>query len=270
MLNVVVNSRFLTQPITGVQRFAIEICRELKKQVPDTMFISPKNIIHQGVARELDVETVGVLKGHLWEQIELPLFLNKKKGQPLLLNLCNTAPIFYKNKVVTLYDLAFYHYPEWFSPVFSSYYCFLIPKILRTSRHVFTDSQFIKNEIVEVYGVSTDDISVVYGAPAKFFSEDGGMSTLAYILAVGSIDPRKNLINLIKSFNNLALPGIRLIVVGQKNRVFSDESIEKLANENQSIEFTGYVSDNHLVRLYRDSLVFIYPSAIRGFWYSSS
>lgn len=263
---IVVNARFLTQSITGVQRYAVEVCLELKKKSPTIKFVAPNNIIHHDIARELKAQTFGVSKGHLWEQIELPLYLIRK-GKPLLLNLGNTAPLFYKNKVVTLYDLAFYHYPEWFSSVFSTYYRFLIPKILQSSKHVITDSEFIKNEIVEVYRVLPDDISVVYGAPASiFFSADSSRaSNSPYILAVGSLDPRKNLVTLIKSFNSLELKGIRLIIVGQKNRVFSDESVEKLANENPFIEFTGYVTDDNLVKLYREAALFVYPTLYEGF-----
>ena len=74
----VVNARFLTQPITGVQRFAIEISKHLKKINPSIKFVAPHNIIHKETANELDVSVIGKMKGHLWEQIELPWYLATK------------------------------------------------------------------------------------------------------------------------------------------------------------------------------------------------
>ena len=96
---LVVNSRFLTQNITGVQRFAIEIAKQLKVLYSsDIQFISPKNIIHVDLAEELEAKVIGNRTGHLWEQIDLPRYL-KSIDSPLILNLANTAPLFYKNKI---------------------------------------------------------------------------------------------------------------------------------------------------------------------------
>lgn len=49
---ILVNARFLTQKITGVQRYAIEMSRELKKIQPSIKFVSPKNIVHHEIAKE--------------------------------------------------------------------------------------------------------------------------------------------------------------------------------------------------------------------------
>ncbi|MGD1045027.1 MAG: UDP-N-acetylglucosamine 2-epimerase [Bacteroidota bacterium] len=89
---IVVNVRFLTRRITGLERYAIEISRQLKKIRPSLTFVAPKGIIHQSIAEELCVECFGILTGHLWEQIELPLFLHRKNN-PLLINLVNTGPM---------------------------------------------------------------------------------------------------------------------------------------------------------------------------------
>ena len=99
MSSLIIYSRFLTQPITGVQRFAIEISKQLRKLDKNLKFIAPHDIIHKEIANELGVEIIGKLKGHLWDQIELPDYL-RKHNYPLLLNLANTAPIRYRRKVV--------------------------------------------------------------------------------------------------------------------------------------------------------------------------
>lgn len=254
-----INARFLTQNITGVQRFAIEISKEFKKIYGNSIhFVAPYNILHHDLARELSAEVVGLNKGHLWEQIDLPLYL-KTNSSPLLINLANTAPLFYTNKAVTVYDLAFYHHPEWFSRSFARVYNFLIPRILKKSRWVFTDSEFIKNEMHDIYGIDREKIDVVYGAPADIFKSVDLMRE-PFALAVGSIDPRKNLKPLIELFARY--PEYRLVVVGQQNRVFASMNLENLPD---NISFTGYVSDDELVALYNRASVFVYPSLYEGF-----
>lgn len=96
---IIVNSRFLSQKLTGVQRYAIELCKSLKTIYGENiLFVCPPSILHEHVANELGAKVIGTHTGHLWEQWDLPKFL-KKKGSPLLVNLSNTAPVFYRNKV---------------------------------------------------------------------------------------------------------------------------------------------------------------------------
>ena len=58
-MQVFVNARFLTQPITGVQRYAVEVSKELKHLRPELRFLAPQNVIHHELAEQLGVERVG-------------------------------------------------------------------------------------------------------------------------------------------------------------------------------------------------------------------
>ena len=80
---MIINARFLSQKISGVQRFSIQTSIEIKKRFPETIFVTPKNIIHKDIAEQLDAKVIGSLTGHLWEQIDLLRFC--KKNQKLLL-----------------------------------------------------------------------------------------------------------------------------------------------------------------------------------------
>jgi len=66
-MSVVINARFLTQKLTGVQRFAIEISKLLKARIPGITFVAPRNIIDLELAKILDVKIIGTHKGVLWE-----------------------------------------------------------------------------------------------------------------------------------------------------------------------------------------------------------
>jgi len=256
---LIVNARFLTQQITGVQRFAIEIAKELKKNYDKQIrFVVPNNILLHDLAHELGAKVIGINKGHLWEQIDLPLYLIAN-GSPLLLNLANTAPLLYKHKIVTVYDLAFYRHPEWFSRSFATVYNFIIPRILNNARHIFTDSEFIRDEMHTVYGIAKEKIDVIYGAPADIF-RSFDIAREPFVLAVGSIDPRKNLQPLIELFSQHSEH--RLVIVGQKNKVFASMRLEQVGD---NIAFAGYVSDEELVELYNRASVFVYPSLYEGF-----
>jgi glycosyltransferase involved in cell wall biosynthesis len=260
-----VNARFLTQQKSGVQQFAIEISRELRKINPNINFVSPKNIINHDVAKELNVLTYGNSKGQLWEQSELPKFL-KKHNKALLINLCNSAPVNYPNSIVTIHDMAFMENPKWFSFSFRKWYNFMIPKIAKKAKHIITVSEFSKSEIQNNINISPKKISVVYNGLnselLKYNTCEKKTDNNKLILTVGSINLRKNLRPLIEAFNELKLDNHKLYVVGGKSANFKSE---KLNFDNDSIKFMGYLSDNELWALYNKADLLVFPSLYEGF-----
>ena len=259
---IYINARFLTQKTTGVQRFAIEISKILIKLNSDIKFIAPKNIISNELAIELGVETFGRFTGHLWEQIELPLFL-KSKGNPLFINFCNTAPLFYNNQIVTIHDLAFIINPKWFSKKFALVYNFLIPRIANRAKHIITVSNSSKNEISELLNQPLNKISVVYnGITFKKSEEIIQTNNEKYFLTVSSIDPRKNLKKLIEAFTIWNNNDIKLFIVGGTSNNFNDQSWNY---DESKIKFLGYVTDEELNSYYRNAQCFVYPSLYEGF-----
>ena len=141
-----VNARYLTQELTGVQRFAEQISLSLNDIRDDIIFLSPPGILRKDVAEQLQVKEIGSKSGHQWEQIELPRFL-KNNDSGLLLNLGSTAPVFYNNQIVTHHDVTYKRYPESFSKKFRLFYGFLIPMMLKHSKKLLTVSEFSKKEI---------------------------------------------------------------------------------------------------------------------------
>ncbi|MBA4318554.1 MAG: glycosyltransferase family 1 protein [Flavobacterium sp.] len=264
---IYINSRFLTQKITGSQRFAIEISRQLKKLRVNIKFIAPKNIIHQNVAKELEIETFGKLTGHLWEQIELPVYL-KKKGNPLLLSLVNTAPLFYKNKIVTILDLSWKHYPQAVSKKFYCFYNFLIPKIVRNSKHIFTVSNFSKDDIFKYFNTDNKKITVIYCAVNLDKFKLISLEKEKFILSVASLQPYKNLERLVLAFLKIKEihKDLKLILVGGvNNQVFAKSNIFDLTKNRDDILFTGYIDDDKLLELYNKATLFVFPSLFEGF-----
>ena len=260
---IIINARFLTQKITGVQRYALEICKRLPKEIAGEkiLFVSPKISDSKVFNPDINLIQIGQFSGQLWEQLDLPIFLKKNKN-PLLVNLVGIAPIFYKNKIMALYDLAFKHFPEWFSYKFQKSYNLLIPLSLKNTKTVVTDSFYVKEDIHKTYKIKKSNIHVVYAAPSKIFHQMD-LKRESFFLTVSSIDPRKNLKRIIEAFN-LIKSDYKLVIVGSKHKTFSGLSLEEnLLNER--IIFTGYLEDDELIELYNKAEIFIYASLFEGF-----
>jgi glycosyltransferase involved in cell wall biosynthesis len=264
-MKLIVNARFLTQNITGVQRFAIEISKQLRRMYgEDIRFVSPTNIVHHEIAAQLGAVVVGKRSGHVWEQTELVHYL-RANGNPMLLNLANTAPLFYRRKAVTLHDIAFVRFPQTFDWKFRLFYTLLIPQILRHSKVVFTVSAFSKGEIERFYGVDSAKISVIYNGVSPIFFPHLDEKKEPYILAVSSLNAQKNFHSLIKAFNRLSIPDIKLYLVGSMNKSFAALELIEEVEGNPNIVFKGRVEDDELIALYSNALCFVYPSFYEGF-----
>lgn len=266
-MKIIVNARFLTQPVSGVQRYGIECSRQIKKIYPNTIFVAPKEIFNKSVAEELGVQIIGQRGGHLWEQLDLVHYL-KKEGNPPLLSLCNTAPAFYRNNFVTLHDLAFHHHPEWNSKWFSAWYNWLVPRIARNARKVFTVSETVKRELMQAYGLKGPDIAVTYNGIGRHMRQQlarvGQKEKM--ILSVGTFNVRKNHQRLLQGFIESGLGATyQLVFIGDKNKVFREGGLSEAAVRNNNIEIYQHVSEDELADLYSRAGVVVSLSMYEGF-----
>lgn len=268
MRELVVNARFLSQPITGVQRFAIEVSRELLKSEIPVRFLCPKNSIHHEIAEEFKAEKCGTLSGTAWEQIDLPRMLKKQK-KPLLLNLANTGPLAYRNQALVLHDLAFLVHPEWFSKKFVFWYRFLIPNLLQKAKIIFTVSEFSKNEITRFWpGIEGRVFVAGNGLPGLNAGDEAAtnLPENPYILCVSGNNRRKNGESVMEAMNLLNEPGLRLLMLGRRNENFRTPSrIGNAPSMSPKIEFLEDVSDTQLASLYQHAEALVYPSSYEGF-----
>jgi len=261
---VYVNARFLTQPITGVQRYALEISRQLAELMPSIKFVAPQNILHRETASALGVEVIGNRTGHTWEQIDLPAFL-KSRSSPLLVNLANTAPLLYRNKVSTLHDIAFERFPDNFSWKFRTAYRLAIPRMMKTSLKVLTVSEFSKSEICAAYKISPERLCIIPNAVSSSFREVPSSATERYILAVSSISRQKNFHGLVEAFGLLKQNSHKLYIAGSLNKIFADHDLARKIESDPRIRLLGRVSDTELVDLYSGADAFVFPSLYEGF-----
>ena len=259
----VLNGRFLTQPVTGVQRFGFEMGIRLLDRVPELRVVVP-DVEWDRSRWPGPVDVVGRLGGHLWEQVDLPVHL-RRHGHPLLVNLTNSGPAYYGNQIATQHDINYVNHPESYSRSFRLVYSWMAPRLLRHSRTVLTGTQHAKEEIVRHFRLATP-VRVVYDAASEIFTP-GNQNTGSpsrYLLAVASTSAHKNLPRLYEAMRRLAGTGVPpLWVVGSGGRSFSPSASS--FSDHDMVKFLGRVSDDELVDLYRNAVAFVFPSLHEGF-----
>ncbi|RMV80187.1 Glycosyl transferase, group 1 protein [Pseudomonas caricapapayae] len=263
---IVINSRFLTQDVSGVQRYAEQMCRALKRLRDDLVFVAPHNLKLHDCANALQAQRIGHSTGHVWEQIDLPLHL-KRQGSPLLISIGNTGPMFYCNQVATHHDISYVRYPQSYTRLFRLAYRTITPILLSRARTLITGSSFSRGEIASFYGYAKDKVLVV---PAAVSDEFKPGTTLVdqpkYLLAVSSPAVHKNFNRMIQAF--LSLRGhadLQLHIVGAASALFADPDLQRLACRDPRIRFLGRLNDAELIAQYQGATAFVFPSLYEGF-----
>jgi len=284
---IYINGRFLQQPVTGVQRYARELLKawdemlaagEIDSRAVEFRVLAPPGPIAPPVLRHISLRQVGRLRGHLWDQLELPL----RVRDGILFSPCNVHPLlslFVCPAVVTVHDLAWRLSPDAYTPTFRLAYRVLVPAALRRAAAVITVSEAEKRNIIKHFPVVADRIHAVHhGAPAvadpfpngvlsrqstKFRLCTGGNISLW----VGTLTRRKNpqgAIDAIALVNKeLKLP---LVMVGTNYRGFTDAGLTIPHASGEIIRFTDRLSTfAELAGLYRAAACLLFPSFYEGF-----
>lgn len=226
----------------------------------------------------------------LWTKIALPLALYTAKQKPdVFFSPTHYLPRFVPRavkKVVTIFDLSFLHFPEMFTKSDLWKLTNWTKFSVREADHIITISNFSKNDICRQYVLSKDKITVAYpGYNREVFrvpsAEKNDTNVLkkynidaTYIIYIGTIQPRKNLIRLMEAFASVAgeMQGIELVIVGKtrgegrQGWMYGDilKTPQKLGIENR-VKFLGFVPTEDLPALLSGAVAFIQSSLWEGF-----
>jgi alpha-1,3-rhamnosyl/mannosyltransferase len=157
--------------------------------------------------------------------------------------------------VVTVHDLAVLRHPETFNRWTRLYSPRMVPHVLRAARRVIAVSEFTRRELVHLLGVPEERIHVVPNAVDDEFTRDGPAEQGEYVLAVGTLEPRKNLDRLVEAVRRT---DTELRIVGARGWGGVDVA-------GNGVRWLGEVSDAELARLYRGAACVAYPSLYEGF-----
>lgn len=188
-------------------------------------------------------------------------------------------PITYpKKSIITIHDLAIYKNPAWFpDQVISTK--LLVPQMVKHTDHVITVSHSTKNDLQQIFNVPSGKMTVVYEAPfvGSIDLKDKDVDVVEkfhlqqpYILFVGTLEPRKNLENLITAFEHLKKhhgnENVQLVIAGGPG--YRHEPILEMLNQpkyKQCIRYLGYVTHNEKLGLLKNAALFAFPSLYEGF-----
>jgi len=270
---IVINGRFLTQPMTGVQRFAFEAIKAIDALIGSGDYASLDGHIEilapSGARayslRHIPVRHCGIGRGYFWEQIELPLHTRGR----FLVNLCILGPLLLRHQMVVVHDATVRAFPRNFSPSFRAVYNFLIPNLCRRSQCAVTVSEFSRRELGKWYGLDDGRMPVCFEggdhladvSPDRSIVERLGLAGRKFFLTVG-IGRNKNVENLIEAFHRAALPDTALVLTGK--RYGWNSGIISPANMDGVIQ-AGHVDDAELRALYERALALTFPSRYEGF-----
>jgi alpha-1,3-rhamnosyl/mannosyltransferase len=182
--------------------------------------------------------------------------------------------------ISTLHDLSFVHYPETQPKERLKHLDRYLPHTLARAAYIITDSEEVRREAIGHFGLDATRVTAIHLGVDPIFAPreeaacravlaSRGLRYGGYVLSVGTLEPRKNLVAAIRAFE--ALPerirgGTSLVIAGQRGWLSGD--IERLIRSGEVagwLRFLGFVPQEELPVIYAGARLFVYPSRYEGF-----
>jgi glycosyltransferase involved in cell wall biosynthesis len=240
--------------------------------------------VELGIGEKKNVEIISLPSPnrYVWNFLTVPRFLRERQVD--IFHTQYILPFFVPKRTklfAHIHDISFKVFPEligWKDRLFLS---LLIPRTMRIADRILAVSEFTKAEIVERYCVSEERIVVVPNAVDDAFSVRATIDDVAnvrrkyslpqtFVLAVGTMQPRKNIAFLIRVFAEVKrrLPELELVLVGKRYGYRYDKDIDTALKDcrvAEAVLFPGYVEDRDMPAMYAAARVFAFPSEYEGF-----
>ena len=273
----------LTSTKTGIGHYTLELARALARIDSDDEFelISPFEFNSSSFDDSLpaNLKKIEARRRKYWWALGLPLYLRRNStalfhGTNYEIPPWNQCPT-----ILSIHDLSLLLYPETHVEKLVRRARYRLPLMARKATKIITATEFVKKQVSEHLQVDPAKIEVTPYAPRSTFrplsrSETEETRTRLgieenFILFVGTVEPRKNLITLLRAFAEiLRSTELRpqLVIAGQKGWL-TGETMNYVESEGlgERVNFTGYVTDDDLRALYSCCAVCVYPSLYEGF-----
>lgn len=177
--------------------------------------------------------------------------------------------------VVTIHDLIFIRYPHLFKTIDRKIYYQKFKSACQRANKIIAVSEQTKQDIIDFFFIPEDKISVVYQGCNAVFQKEVSANTHKevqekfnlpsnYLLSVGSIEERKNLLTLLKALKEL--PNQKLVVIGN-GKAYKIKCLRYIAKHNLSnrVLFLSGLNLNEMASIYQNAQILIYPSIFEGF-----
>tara|TARA_B100000809_G_scaffold89784_1_gene88291 strand:- start:16562 stop:17647 length:1086 start_codon:yes stop_codon:yes gene_type:complete len=215
----------------------------------------------------------------VWYGISLKRLLKKIKPD-IFVGTNGMIPLKIKTKTLSvIHDLNFEHHPEHLPKIIRRYYCKYFPKFANNADRIASVSEFSKKDIVDTYKIDSNKIDVVYNGPNEHFKPIHQEEKIEiqrkysegkpFFLFVGTLHPRKNLVNLFKAFNEFksqTKSDFKLLIVGRK-MWWTDEIETTFQNLEfkSDIIFAGRLPEEELYKITAAAHALTYVPIFEGF-----
>lgn len=287
-MRIGIDARFFGSIGKGLGRYTQKLIENLERIDKGNQYYIFLRKENWGEYQPRSVNFIKVMVNIPWygfrEQLQFPKLLKKFELDLVHFPHFN-VPIFYKGKfVVTIHDLILFHYPTKRASSLSPFFYFfkkmahrlVIRNAVKKSEKIFAVSRHTKDDIKKYFNIPAEKVAVTYEAIdpiQKIINEPSGKIIKKYgiikpyILYVGNAYPHKNLERLVLVFREIAKkhPHLYLVLVGKEDYFY--KRLKKYVTENfaKNVLFADYVPDDHLGIVYREALLYVFPSLYEGF-----
>jgi len=279
----------LAEPRTGVGHYTLELARALALISPSDQFELVSPAPFDGSALD-EIERAQLpnlrptnprassIRGHWWS-IGLPLYARRARFD-LFHGTNFDVPLWKKGRsVVTIHDLSALLHPEKHRARLVRRARLRLPLVVHIADMIITPTESVRREVCRHFSVKPDKVIAIPSAARRSFQPVPFAQTAearkrlgvedSFLLFVGTLEPRKNLLTLLKAFAQIiGQKSLRpqLVIAGGEGWLMDDSfAFIKKAAIGERLRFTGYLSDEDLRALYSSCRVFIYPSVYEGF-----
>ncbi len=268
-----INGKFLCSPVTGVQRYALEVLGQMDGLLAEPAYqhlevvcLVPPGSLSKPAWQRIILRQVGASPANLWEQVELPFYAR----DGWLFSPANTGPVFFRKQVVTFHDANVFAMPAAYSRLFRIKYYFIFNLLARLAKSILTDSEFSRRELAAYLGVDRQRFAVILLGGDHLVRQAGDGRVLEkhklirgeYLLCVASRSRHKNFELIMRVADGL-MPQVTFAAAGGRQATIFASSGQEIAADR--LRFLGYVSDAELKTLYENALGFVFPSLYEGF-----
>lgn len=283
-MRIAINARFLIEgKMEGIGYSSWEIYRRIIEMNPQHTFIllfdRPYSTIFTTFKNVVPVVIYPPARHPflwlIWFEWSIPKALRKWKADIFFshdgfTSLKATIPVF-----LTIHDLAFLAFPKQIPFLVYHFYRIFIPLYLKKVNHIFTVSNFVKEDIQNKYGINPSKISVIYNGSRNIMTNDLEAinhkipASSTYFFYYGAIHPRKNIANAIKAYNLFRSQNEGQIIFLLAGRMaWRTKEVEKVWKESpyaEDIHILGYISDASIAHYLKHALALVYISLHEGF-----
>ncbi len=273
-MTLYINARFLTQAISGVQRYAHELLRAMDEILADdsslcaevgpVVALAPDGVVWPNW-QVIKSRTVPGRAGHLWEQTHLL----RASRDGVLISLGNGGPLGHPRQVLTLHDANIYEIPQAFSPCYRMLHKALRPALARQAAGLVTVSHFSAQALGRHLGIDPARFEIIPNSAAHILRQLPhphvlrllGLRKGGYLLSVGNQSPNKNISHLIAEHQMAGSDVPPLVIAGGVPRSLVPAAV----HDRERVRCLGRVEDTVLRALYDGAAGFVFPSLYEGF-----